>query len=181
VKLWLVRHAAPLIPPGVCYGRTDVPADPESTQEAARALAAALPDGLQLRCSPLQRCEQLASVLRGLRPDLALECDPRLAEMDFGEWEGRPWHELGETTLARWTSEFETHRPGGGESVQVFMARVAGAFEETRAAGREAAWITHAGVIRAVQLLASGQQRVREAADWPAGDLPFGSWRVIDY
>ena len=42
-RLWLVRHAAPQVAPGTCYGALDVPADPAATQAAARRLAAALP------------------------------------------------------------------------------------------------------------------------------------------
>ena len=39
VSLWLVRHAQPLVAPGTCYGRLDVPADTHATLTAARALA----------------------------------------------------------------------------------------------------------------------------------------------
>src|SRR5690606_10781153 len=42
-RLWLVRHAAPLVSPGTCYGALDVPADAAATQAAAVRLAAALP------------------------------------------------------------------------------------------------------------------------------------------
>ena len=29
-RLWLVRHAAPLVAPGTCYGALDVPADAQA-------------------------------------------------------------------------------------------------------------------------------------------------------
>jgi alpha-ribazole phosphatase len=82
VKLWLVRHAAPAIESGRCWGRTDLLADAGATVRAAAALAQALPPGTALHCSPLQRCLQLARELQALRPDLSCRTDARLAEMD---------------------------------------------------------------------------------------------------
>ena len=38
MRLWLVRHAQPLVAPGVCYGATDMPADVDATSQAAQAL-----------------------------------------------------------------------------------------------------------------------------------------------
>ncbi len=181
--LWLVRHAAPLIPPGTCYGALDMAADPHATQAAAASLAAALPQHAALYSSTLQRCEQLAKAVQGLRPDLIIKNDDRLCEMDFGTWEGRPWDAIGPAALAAWTDDFAHHAPGGGESVSAFMQRVAAAFDETRAAlapGCAAAWITHAGVIRAANLIANGVRRVASAADWPTDSSPgFGAVRVL--
>jgi alpha-ribazole phosphatase len=180
VKLWLVRHAAPALAAGLCYGRSDIPAEQDATRAAALALAAVLPRSLPLRCSPLQRCEQLASALCGLRPDLTHNTDLRLAEMDFGRWEGRRWDEISATELAAWTADFARHRPGGGESVGEVMARVAQAWDEARAARHDTVWITHAGAIRAALLLARGQRTVGAASDWPQDAVPFGDWRVVD-
>ena len=83
---WLVRHAAPQVAPGTCYGALDVPADPQATQQTARRLAEALPTATLMSHSPLQRCEQLAHYLLALRSDLDSNPDPRLREMDFGDW-----------------------------------------------------------------------------------------------
>lgn len=180
MKLWLVRHAAPLVEPGVCYGRTDMPAGERETQEAAQYLARQLPPSIGLVGSPLKRCMQLATTLCVLRPDLSSRPDTRLAEMDFGAWEGRRWDAIGEEALRAWTDDFASHRPGGGESVDEFMARVAAAYGEAHAAGQDTAWITHAGVIRAVSLIAQGQLTVRHASDWPELAPSFGAWRIVE-
>jgi alpha-ribazole phosphatase len=177
MRLWLVRHARPQAEPGLCYGRTNLPADPQATFEAAQALAAALPRHLPLISSPLQRCERLSEATSGLRPDLTLKTEPRLAEMDFGDWEGRPWDRL---PLDAWMADFWAHRPGNGESVQSFMGRVAAVFDAALLQKQEVAWITHAGVIRAVQLLHAGTRVVDSASQWPADAITFGSWRVLD-
>ncbi|WP_137896729.1 histidine phosphatase family protein [Ramlibacter sp. 2FC] len=182
MTLWLIRHARPLVAPGVCYGALDVPAEPQDTRRAAERLAGALPPGLALRCSPRQRCQQLAGALTALRPDLACTTDPRLAEMDFGAWEGQRWEALGAAALAAWSADFAQHRPGGGESVQTFMRRVGAAWDEARAArleGQALGWITHAGVIRAAGLLASGIACPERADQWPPDAPGYGQWRCL--
>jgi alpha-ribazole phosphatase len=179
MDLWLVRHAQPLIAPGLCYGAMDIAADDAATRRAARELAAALPADLAVSHSPLRRCHQLALALQELRPDVTLHADPRLAEMDFGTWEGQPWNQLGAPALQAWTDDFAHHQPGGGESVQDFMARVAQAWNESCSPVRTGAWITHAGVIRAASLLARGVTTLRHAHEWPATAPGFGEWCVV--
>lgn len=176
MRLWLQRHARVLCEPGLCYGRNDVPADAERTRQAATALAQALPPAVALWVSPLGRCTALAQALQALRPDLAeARIDPRLAEMHFGAWEGRPWSAIARDEFDAWTADF-AHSPAGGdgESTQAFLQRVAGAWDDWQASGRDAAWITHAGVMRAVRLIDSGRRTVATAADWPAEAIEFG-------
>ncbi|MDF1483728.1 histidine phosphatase family protein [Ramlibacter sp. H39-3-26] len=181
MKLWLARHARPLLDTGICYGRLDVPADPQATREAAQALAAALPAGVPAWFSPLRRCEQLAQALQALRPDVACKADARLVEMDFGAWEGRPWSGIARAEIDAWTARFAHHAPGGGETVAALLARVNAACDDAhdRAAGGEMLWITHAGVARAVALRAAGRREVRQAGDWPVAAPAFGTWEML--
>jgi len=180
MKLWLVRHAQPLIAPGVCYGATDVAADAQATRQTAHALAQRLPTGVCVISSPLQRCERLAHCLRGLRPDLPYKTEARLVEMDFGCWEGQRWDAVPKADFERWTADFDAHRFGGRESVSEFMQRVAAAWDETQQQGRDAVWITHAGVIRAATLLAQGVRQVAQATQWPRQAPAFGRWSEIE-
>jgi alpha-ribazole phosphatase len=180
MKLWLVRHAAVRVAPGICYGSSDVQAKPEATLEAAQALAAAVPAQAPVWHSPLQRCERLAQSLCGLRPDLTPKEDARLAEMDFGEWEGCAWGTIGQRALAAWTDAFWTHRPGGGETVAELMGRVAKAFDEARDRNSDCVWITHAGVIRAAHLVAGGTRVLTGAGQWPTQTHAFGAWGVLE-
>lgn len=178
--LWLVRHAQPLIDAGVCYGALDVAADPQATRLAARSLAQQLPMNAQVLASPLQRCELLAKYLQGLRPDLSYKTDARLAEMNFGCWEGQCWDCVPQAAFDAWTADFWAHRFGGAESVAEFMTRVALAWHDVQLEGVGAAampvnvWITHAGVIRAIRLIAQGVREVHDAALWPAEALAYG-------
>ena len=196
MKLWLVRHAQPLVEAGVCYGRLDLVADVRATDECARRLAEALPTKIRVMASPLQRCEQLAHALQALRPDLACKTDARLAEMDFGRWEGRAWDDIDRAELQEWTDDFACYAAGrDGESVSGFMSRVASVFDELirgaltpalslgeRENEREdeVLWITHAGVIRAAQLLSRGIRRIERADQWPLELTNYGQWHVLD-
>jgi alpha-ribazole phosphatase len=179
MKLWLVRHAQVLAEPGTCYGALDVAADAESTRQCALALAEVLPNSAAVKTSPLQRCEQLAQALIGLRPDLTLQVDARLQEMNFGAWEGRPWSDIARSEFDAWTTNFADHQVGGhGETVSALMARVAKAFDEPPA-GPDTVWITHAGIIRAAQLVHAGIRQVSRADQWPQDGVACGQWRTL--
>ncbi|QTN29056.1 histidine phosphatase family protein [Rhodoferax sp. AJA081-3] len=180
MKLWLVRHAQPLVEAGMCYGASDIAADPAATQQAAQGLAAVLPQGVCVVSSPLQRCEQLTEVLRGLRPDLTYRHDARLVEMDFGQWEGQRWDSIPRAELDGWTAAFDTWRCGSAESVADVMRRVGAVWDETRALQQPTVWITHAGVIRAATLLAQGQRQIRNASAWPKTAPAWGEWQQLD-
>lgn len=195
-RLWLVRHAEPVVPKGVCYGALDVPADAAATQVAARGLAEVLPPGARVLHSPLQRCEHLALDLQGLRPDLTPQPDPRLCEMDFGRWEGQRWDDLARSEIDAWVAEFAHHAPGGGEPLTAVLARVASALRDVLAgdlpgrsprrdenppAARDVVWITHAGVIRSVAWLqAHGLDTLPTASQWPVPAPAWGEWVVVE-
>ena len=172
--LWLVRHARPLIASGVCYGRTDVPADPDATRQAATALGQVLPLGTLVLSSPRQRCTRLADALLETRPDLSWQADARLAEMDFGTWEGWRWADIPKAAIDEWTAQFGSWRFGGAESVNELLQRVGAAWRETRLAGRPCSWICHAGVVRAAALYAQGVCHVSGSALWPQAGPGFG-------
>ena len=176
MTLWLARHAQPLIAPGICDGATDVAADAGATRAAAQALAQCLPPGIQVISSTLQRCEQLTHCLQGLRPDLAYKTDRRLVEIDFGCHEGQRWDAIAPADYDAWTADFGGHRFGGRESVNEFLQRVAGVWDETPCAAGDVLWVTHAGVIRAATLLVRGIRQIEQATQWPLEAPAFGSW-----
>lgn len=178
MTLWIARHALPLVAPGVCYGALDVPAQEEATQVAALGLAAVLPLGLLVRVSPLRRCAQLAQALKALRADLHFVQDARLAEMNFGHFEGVAWDAIAPAALAQWTDDFGEHRFGGVESANEVLARVALAWDAASASGSQV-WLTHAGVARAATLLSQGVRRVQRANQWPQLAPAYGQWMQL--
>jgi alpha-ribazole phosphatase len=151
MKLWLVRHARPLVNQGVCYGALDLLADTAATQALAQDLAQALPQGIAMASSPLQRCEHLAQHLCRLRADLAYVTDAALSEMNFGQWEGQAWDAIGAAALQAWTDDFMQHHPGGAESVAHMLERVGAALRAALSADQDVVWVTHAGVINTVR------------------------------
>jgi alpha-ribazole phosphatase len=174
VKLWLLRHAQVALPPGVCYGASDVPAHADLTQAAAEATAPLLPHGAPLWVSALGRAGQLAEVVHSLRPDLQPpHADARLNEMHFGQWEMQPWNAIPRNAFDAWMADFPHHRFGGTESTQQVIDRVASALQDLRGKGHsEAVWVTHAGVIRAVSYLAlHGNRPIQAVNEWPV-DAP---------
>lgn len=179
MRIWLVRHARPLVEAGLCYGALDVAADEVETLSAAQRLARELPPSVDVLVSPRRRCTQLAHALGALRPDLPARADPRLAEMDFGGWEGRTWDCLDRSELDAWAGDFPHYRAGGtGESTAQFIGRVRQVLEEARAAGRDQAWIAHGGVFKAMLLCQSGCT-VGSISDWPRQTLAWGNWQLF--
>ncbi len=180
MKLWIVRHAKPLIEGGICYGALDVAADAPHTLQAACALAQALPMHCKVWVSPLQRCMKLAEALFELRPELKPRTDARLREMDFGTWEGVAWDAVPLAAMQAWTDDFGAHRFGGVESANEVLARVAELWD---AALKDASpchvWITHAGVARAAHLLSQGIRTVENANHWPKDAPAYGQWRCV--
>ncbi|GAA4356630.1 alpha-ribazole phosphatase [Variovorax defluvii] len=180
MKLTLIRHPETTALPGTCYGRSDVAVSPEATRAIAERIAPALPVDIELVSSPRRRCATLAQSIASLRPDLALRIEPRIAEMDFGRWEGRAWNSIERAELDAWTRAFADARAGGdGESTRQFMRRVGEAFDAWCECGRDALWITHAGVIRAVWALRDGIRCVERADQWPSLPIAFGEWVVV--
>ncbi|HWB23175.1 MAG TPA: histidine phosphatase family protein [Gaiellaceae bacterium] len=131
----------------------------------ARALAeslAAIPlDGIY--SSDLARARETAEIAGGLL-GLEVEIDPRLGEIDVGEWVGHSTAELEEL----YPAGFQRYREGRagweqGESYEAMIARVEAAFDSIEAAHPHGRYLlaTHAGVMCAAWL-ASG----RELAAW---------------
>ncbi len=180
MTLWLVRHAQPLIDNGICYGQLDMQADAQATQDAAAALSRILPGNILAASSPLQRCRQLADALTNARPDLAFTSDSRLQEMHFGNWENRAWSSVPKSEMDDWTADFGNYNAGqNGESVSTFMIRVASAFD-AMPRHTDVLWVTHAGVIRAAQLLAQGVRKVDTAGQWPSEAPTYGQWCTLE-
>ena len=188
MNLWLARHAQPLIGAGICYGVLDVPADAAMTAVAAQSLAAALPESTICRVSPLRRSQQLGAALALLRPDLSIKSstctnnstDIRLAEMDFGHFEGQPWAQIPKPSIDAWTADFGNHRFGGKESANEVLQRVKAALDDAMALNaNNVLWITHAGVIRAVDLHHQGIYQLTLPSEWPREVLEFGCYKTI--
>jgi alpha-ribazole phosphatase len=146
----LIRHARPDVGPGICYGNLDlslaVPMTPAPT-----AIVAALPVPQRIVTSPLLRAGDTAKALmRALTPaEPAIDVEPRLRELDFGDWEGKPWDVIPRAELDDWAGHLLEGRPHGGESAAQAMARVTAWADTLSGAQDRCIWVVgHAGPMR---------------------------------
>jgi alpha-ribazole phosphatase len=159
VELWVWRHPRAEGAAGRCIGRIDLAVDPRRIKRLAHRIeAAARRAGLprEVWTSPLARCAGVGRQLA--RRGFVHRIDVRLAELDFGAWDGRPWCDIAPAEVARWESDFLHHAPGGGEALAALLQRTR-QFLAERAAGTPAGpllVVGHAGWIQAAGLVASG-------------------------
>ena len=135
--VYLIRHAEPALR-NVFLGRTD-PALSSAGLAQTECLRALRVE--QVFCSPLQRARQTAAAI-----DAPLTVIEDLAEINFGEWEGRNWEdiareqpELAGKKLADWLQV----PPPGGETWEAFTARVLSAWQQVLDGPRPCAVVAH--------------------------------------
>lgn len=136
-------------------GRTDIPLSDAGRAKIRRSILPRGVEGMRAVSSPLARCVETAALL-GLEN---VTREPRLAEMHWGEWEGRRLEELRTELGEAMRSNEELgldFTPPGGESPRMVLDRVSGWLAETAAHGQPTLAIAHRGVIRAVFCAASG-------------------------
>ena len=146
MEIYLIRHTTPQVEKGICYGQTDLAVTANFPEELER-LKKHLPVDFDLcYTSPLQRCAQLAQ-------ELAAEpiVDDRLKEMDFGDWEMKPWASIPQDVLNPWMEDFVRVPVPGGESFGELIERVKAVWQEISTQEVERILVvTHGGVIRSV-------------------------------
>lgn len=153
MELVLIRHTSVDVPPGVCYGQTDVPLKDSFEDEAAHTQLLLQPYAPfdAVYTSPLTRCTRLAE--RCGYP--AARRDQRLLELDFGEWEMQAFDGIRDPRLQEWYDDYLHVAPTGGESFQQQYARVSHFLEELKGKPyRRAAVFAHGGVLLCARLYA---------------------------
>jgi len=166
-RVALLRHAdTAWSREGRIQGRTDVDILPG----AAIPTLAETCRGMRIVTSPLSRCVQTAALLGA--PDAPRE--PRLIEMDWGDWQGQTLAALRES-LGEAMRENEARgldfRPPNGESPREVLVRVNTWLREV---ATPTLAVTHRGVIRAVLAQATGwdmRGKPPFKLDWSAAHL----------
>jgi alpha-ribazole phosphatase len=161
-SLCVVRHA-PVAVEGVCYGQSDVPVRVDA-REATDAILAQLvrldhlPRIDRIWTSPWRRTRDIAALLAE-RLALPLTVDPRLSELSFGVWEGRPYRDLeisDGARFTRWMTRWRDEAAPGGERLADLLERIDAWHGDVRSTGGSALAVTHAGPIRALRAAARG-------------------------
>ena len=163
-RLWLVRHPQVAVPPGICYGRTDV-ALAAAPDAMAAALRACLPGNFGLLSSPLRRCAELARLLHP-----APRFDARLQEIDFGDWEMQRYDALPRADIDQWATDVWGFRPPGGESANDMARRVDAAWAEHRHDIQVV--VAHGGPLKVI----AGRLLDLPQAAWLDIRCPQGGW-----
>jgi broad specificity phosphatase PhoE len=165
--LVFVRHGE--TPPnrqGLLLGRADPPLTDRGRAQAddlARQLAER--GATKVVTSPLRRALDTASPIAAAC-SVPVEVDERLIEIDYGEWEGRPFAALDADIVARWHLDPDLVPPGG-ESLVAVAARMSGFCEEMlddETAGTVVA-VSHVSPIKA-------------AVTWALAVSPELAWRM---
>jgi len=184
MRLILVRHPAPDLASGLCYGRSDVPVASIELASVRASLQTSLPRQVPVYSSPLSRCLDLASLLARDLDAGAVRVDARLAEMDFGAWEMQAWHDIARAAIDAWAADLVHYRPGGGENVLAMASRVQSFLQHLlREQHGSVIVVCHAGTIRLLTALQSACS-LEEAALLAASSahkIAYGSSTAIDF
>ncbi|NWN81564.1 MAG: histidine phosphatase family protein [Halomonas sp.] len=104
-----------------------------------------------INCSDLARCRQTLAHVQPGRDASAL-FDPRLRELDFGDYEGRRWDELKDDPGYRaWIDSAGMQAPPGGESADMLWERLSAWLDDVLSQAedrRHVLAVSHGGVIR---------------------------------
>lgn len=154
-------------------GMTDVPLSDAGRERIATWVVPAEMQSWRWQCSPLSRAADTARLLHGA----AVESDPALCEMSFGDWEGRTLEQL----RGRFGAEMQGNEargldlvPPGGESPRQVMDRLRPWLATLAADGRDTVAVSHKGVIRVVLAMATGWDmtgRQPVKLDWQAAHV----------
>jgi alpha-ribazole phosphatase len=153
-RVWLIRHGEPSPESrGRCYGRLDVGLSTEGRRQLQAVSEKLRGEAISaIYSSPRKRTVESAEILaQGHSSSITIE--ERLCEIDFGDFEGRPYDEIAQThpeIYTQWMEHpTETQFPNG-ESFRQMQQRVLQAANEIyrRHRGNTIAIVSHGGVNR---------------------------------
>jgi broad specificity phosphatase PhoE len=147
---------------GRVQGQTDVPLSDAGRAAVRRWRLDAAYFGYDWVASPLSRSQETARLL-GVA---ACASEPRLAEADWGDWEGRILDELraelGDALTENMARGLDL-APPGGESPRDVCDRLREWLIEIAPRARPTVAVVHAGVLRAAYTLATGWDMTRRS------------------
>ena len=152
--VFLVRHAAHDLLGRVLTGRmAGVHLGPEGSLQAGRLAERLSAEPISgVYTSPLERARETAEPIAS-RWGLPAKTDEALTDIDFGDWSGRSFEELGrDPGWTEWNASRTMARPPGGETMLDVQWRAVGAVGRIVAAHPQtgAVVVSHGDVIKAV-------------------------------
>ncbi|MEO8671923.1 MAG: alpha-ribazole phosphatase family protein [Tahibacter sp.] len=170
MDLILVRHGEVDAAAGLCIGHSDVALSAVGFTSIQRLAADwSAPPPRFVFSSDLRRAQQSAQVFAARFATEPL-ADPRLREVNLGDWDGKHWDEISRTDTARyrhWVDNWVIQEAPGGESFADVIRRT-GAWLASLLGSTEdddcVLAIAHAGSIRALLCHALGLPPARAFA-----------------
>ncbi|WP_314957676.1 histidine phosphatase family protein [Bradyrhizobium cosmicum] len=151
----LVRHGHHgLLGRTLCGRMKGISLDNLGCQEMARCADTIRPRPTLILSSPQRRCMQSACIVAA-RFGLPVEIVPALDELNYGEWTGRTFEDLGrDPQWSSWNTRRGASRPPSGECMRSLQRRVVGHLEQLRSDHRDdtIVAVSHAEPIRAALL-----------------------------
>ena len=144
LDLFLIRHPRPAVDPSLCYGASDLPLAEDAATCAGR-LAPLLPRDARVISSPMVRARLLAEAL-----STEAIIEPRLRELDFGDWEMKPFSDIPPEGFDVWGRTLIDFRAPGGELYADMAARVWAAFNAHRPNTASLVIVAHNGPLSAL-------------------------------
>jgi alpha-ribazole phosphatase len=162
LRLILVRHGQTDWNAQARYqGQADIPLNDVGRQQAAAVAQRLASEEIDiLFASDLCRAWETATAIATARGQILL-AEPRLREMDFGQWQGLTHAEIHKRQardLDRWYTEPLYFAPPGGETLAQLGERIQSALQDAREAHQDATvlWVSHGGPLRVLLCLALG-------------------------
>lgn len=150
--LLLARHGSVSDSHAGFLGSTDVPLSARGRREAeslAQTLRGRRVD--RMVASPMKRALETAEAIAAAL-GLQVEIDSDLREIDFGEWEGKSFHEIcaqDREAVERWAEFAPDFAPPGGEAIGAFLDRVRSALGRlANDPSNSVLAVAHGGVVR---------------------------------
>jgi probable phosphoglycerate mutase len=163
-RLLLARHGQTAWNASARFmGQLDIPMD-ETGRAQVRALSMRLSNErpAAIYCSDLVRARETArSIQAAIASSPPVISEPRLNEMNFGDWQGQTYAEIQQRDpqgLANWESERFHSAPPNGETLLTLAGRIQAAYHDLCAARSDQTVIVagHGGSLQVLIVLALG-------------------------
>jgi alpha-ribazole phosphatase len=175
MKIYLIRHTKVEVEQGVCYGQKDV--DLAETYLEEMAVVKEKLKDIEVDAvftSPLTRAKRLATDVFSEN----ITEEPRLMELNFGDWEGKVWEEIKDPLLPKWMEDFVNRKCSNGESFVMMRDRILEFWKELLSKDfNTVAIFTHGGVIRTIQAIEK-EIKLEDSFNEPTAE--FGEVIVIE-
>lgn len=146
MEISIIRHTPVFNPHNLCYGQSDISLPDTFNSDVQKIKTKLLDHYDKVYSSPSIRCTKLCDAL-----ELPYTNDKRLMELNFGDWELRPWDEINRIEIDQWAEDVVKFKPGGIENLRMMYERVREFMDEISCSHHKKILIvTHSGVIRCI-------------------------------